>query len=107
MAHVRVVPADLSFVAASDTTIFTAAHEAGLRWPTICEGQGTCHTCVMRVVEGVANLSPIEAWEREGLQELGLGDESAEEPYRLACQARVHGDVVVRRAGVRANDPKG
>ena len=104
VAQVRVVPSEARFTAGAETTVFLAAHEAGIRWPTICGGQGTCHTCLMQVVDGSENLSAIETWEREGLDELGVTVNAAGEPYRLACQARVHGDVVVRKAGVRMID---
>jgi ferredoxin, 2Fe-2S len=107
MAQIRVVPSEVDFSAEPGTTVFAAAHDAGLRWPTVCGGQGSCHTCVMRVVEGAHNLSPVGTWEEEGLRELGLTDDTPEQPYRLACQAQVRGDVVVRKSGVRDNETKG
>jgi ferredoxin, 2Fe-2S len=79
-------------------TVFHAAVEAGFRWPTVCGGEGTCRTCYMSVVAGLESFAEPDDWEQEGLEDLPSSPVS---PLRLACQARVHGDAVVRKPGVK------
>lgn len=101
MPIVRVEPAGLELPAEAGQTIFAAAAAAGVRWPTVCGGVGTCRTCFVRVRRDQADrLSPVERWEREGLGELGLPD-GPDDVVRLACQARAEADVVVTKPGVR------
>jgi 2Fe-2S ferredoxin len=60
--------------------------------PMACGGNGICATCHVLVVEGLENLSPIEAKE-----DRCLGRLTGRLPgSRLSCQARVLGDVSVR-----------
>jgi hypothetical protein len=54
----------------------------------------------MEVVSGIARLSRMGRYERQNLVRQ-RGAASIEDPrLRLACQARVHGDVVVYKRGV-------
>jgi 2Fe-2S ferredoxin len=95
-----VQPTGVTLVVEVGETIFAAAEAAGYRWPTVCGGQGTCHTCFMKVLDGESGLDEVGPWEAEGLAELGpVGGDGA--PLRLACQARVRGDVTVFKRAVR------
>jgi ferredoxin len=69
------------------TTVLAAADALRVAIGRVCGGGGTCSTCRVLVVEGAGNLSPIE--ENEIAYDLGPN-------VRLACQARVLGDVGVR-----------
>jgi len=69
------------------TTVLEAADALRIPIGRVCGGQGTCSTCRVEVVSGAANLSPID--ENEIAYELGPN-------VRLACQARIQGDVGVR-----------
>jgi ferredoxin len=51
---------------------------------------GACGACMIRVKEGMKNLSEMEDDERDFLETM-----AADEDERLACQCRVLGDVVV------------
>ena len=51
---------------------------------------GACGACMIKVKEGMQNLSKMEDDERDFLETM-----AAEEDERLACQCRVLGDVVV------------
>ncbi|MFW0153049.1 2Fe-2S iron-sulfur cluster-binding protein [Mycobacterium sp. smrl_JER01] len=84
-------------------TIMAAAERSGYRWPTLCHGDGTCSICWVEVTEGAEQLSAIEDNERETL-ELLSPRLRATRTVRLACQARVNGDVTVRKPGVRPNE---
>ncbi len=55
--------------------------------------EGDCGTCLMQVLEGWNNLSSPSVLEDKILRELMAGKH-----YRLACQAQVLGDVVVKPA---------
>jgi len=52
---------------------------------------GACGICVIEVMEGAGNLSPCEEDEAALLEALGFQQRSV----RLACQCRLHGDIVI------------
>lgn len=66
-------------------------HADGVDWMHACGGKGRCTTCRMVVVRGAEELGPItdaeQKYRKEGLL---LNNE------RLACQAQVSSDLVVR-----------
>jgi ferredoxin len=72
---------------AAGTTVLAAADTLRVPIGRVCGGAGTCSTCRVEVVVGADNLSPLE--ENEIAYELGPN-------VRLACQARILGDVGVR-----------
>lgn len=91
------------------TTLRTAARNAGVAIDSICGERATCGKCKVIIQSGafthdnllsdISHLSPPDAgeqayWERrrKGLQAQGEDPDA----FRLSCQARVHGDVVVR-----------
>ena len=55
---------------------------------TNCGGYGQCGTCVVKIVEGMENLSPRTAFEQRKLKR-------KPDSYRLACQTTVNGSVSV------------
>jgi class 3 adenylate cyclase/hemoglobin-like flavoprotein len=57
-----------------------------------CGGHARCTTCRVRVLDGLANLSPRTDAERAIAEERGWDAFT-----RLACQTRVFGDVIVER----------
>lgn len=69
-------------------TILDAARELGLYIDSQCNGRGKCGRCRIRVVEGKAGPFTQEESEFISLTDKGLG-------YRLACMARVAGDMTV------------
>jgi len=104
MPKVTVRPESLVFDATSGETIMEAAWAHGLYWPTTCGGQGTCTSCACSVEEGAENLDEMGRSERRTLaEEMGEAAIKARR-LRLACQARVRGDVTVTKRGVRAED---
>jgi uncharacterized 2Fe-2S/4Fe-4S cluster protein (DUF4445 family) len=57
-------------------TLFDLADRRGIRLPTSCQRQGTCHECIVDVTQGLQALAPrtpAESFLRDS--------------YRLACQA--------------------
>ncbi len=85
-----------SFAIAEGQTILDATRGTGISIPHTCGGQGKCHTCRFRVVDGtVSEPNEIEA---SGAHKL--------DGCRLSCQNTVAGDVRLEFAGpVRVMDP--
>ncbi|MEO8456932.1 MAG: 2Fe-2S iron-sulfur cluster-binding protein [Chloroflexota bacterium] len=104
MAQVRVLPDDILIEAEDGQTIMDAAHVAGYYWPTTCGGQGICTSCVCIVEEGVPNLEPMGRGEHKTLAEDRSEATLASGKVRLACQARVRGEVTVTKRGVRREE---
>ncbi len=96
-----VEPSGIEFSVAAGETIFDAASRHGYKWPTVCGGLGTCRTCTLTVIEGAQNFQPVSDWEAEGLAEIDATWRGVDEPRRMACQAKISGDVRVRKPGVR------
>jgi 2Fe-2S ferredoxin len=96
-----VLPDELIIEADDGQTIMAAAHDLGLYWPTTCGGEGICTTCACMVEDGLDNLEPMGRGERKTLAEERGPEILASGKIRLACQARVHGDVTVTKRGVR------
>jgi len=53
-----------------------------------CGGYGQCGTCIVEIVAGIENLSPLTEVEKRKLKK-------KPDNYRLACQALVNGPVSV------------
>jgi ferredoxin len=73
--------------------LIIGAAAAGVILPQFCGGVAACTTCRVRVRAGASHLSPIELPEEEVLAESGILH-----THRLACQARVFGDVDIEVA---------
>lgn len=81
-------------------SLLEAAQKMGVELESLCGGAGSCGKCKVIIMEGnfprygvessMAHLSPVTR-EEMGLLEQGELDEG----YRLACLARVQGDLVV------------
>lgn len=98
MSRARVVlePGGGSAEAAAGETILEAALRAGLPIFHACGGQGLCSTCRVAVMEGDEVCG--EQLEARTPVESRMAERLVFPPaIRLACQARVRGDVVVRR----------
>ena len=99
--RIRIEPSGIEIDAAEGETVMAAATRHGLRWPTICGGQGTCRTCYLVVIGGEEHFAPAGPGEEAAVAELRRSLGRRAEPIRLACQAGVAGDVVVSKYGVR------
>jgi len=72
-------------------TLLSCAGEMGVRVSQVCGGDGACGTCRVEVVEGWDNLTaptPDETYKE------------IDPPYRLSCQAKLKGDVIVKVAKI-------
>lgn len=100
---VEVRPSGLHFEVAADETVFQAAARAGLRWPTVCGGNGTCGTCVSTVIDGDEHCSPVGAHEQETFAVVLR--QRDRQGRRLVCQLRITGPVTLSKRGVRPKSP--
>ena len=105
MPRIRITPLDREIEAREGDTIMEAAWADGLYWPTTCGGQGICTSCACVIEDGADNLDERGRSERRTLAEERGEAALNDGKLRLACQARVRGDVVVRKAGVRPARP--
>jgi ferredoxin len=72
-------------------TILACAMDMNVRLSHVCGGDGACGTCRVEVVEGWSNLTaptPDETYKE------------IDPPYRLGCQAKLTGDVVLKVARI-------
>jgi len=73
-------------------TITEASQELGVDIESVCGGRGICGKCKVRIIEGSPkkNLSPLGEAEKKI-----FSPQQQHDSYRLACQARINGDVIV------------
>jgi len=76
---------------AAGKTLLSIAKELDVKVSSVCGGDGACGTCRIEVVDGWDQLSPPTP--DETYKEL-------EEPYRLSCQSKLLGDVIVKVAKI-------
>jgi 2Fe-2S ferredoxin len=91
MSKVTFYPYGKSGEIPDGTSLLDAAEKLGLQMRHDCGGFATCSTCRVWVVEGMPNLTEIDLDEENMLEEAHLPA-----PFRLSCQAKIQGDVVVR-----------
>ena len=100
MPRLRVEPLGIEIEVENLATVMEAAEHAGFYWPIGCDRNGECTNCAMEVISGLGRLSGMGRYERLNLRRQ-RGPRGADDPrLRLACQARVLGDVVVYKRGV-------
>jgi 2Fe-2S ferredoxin len=89
---ISILPDDLSTEIMTGTSLLKCAELMGIDLLHSCGGVAACTTCRVVVRAGKENLSPIEPAEAEVLSESGILHS-----HRLACQARILGDVIFER----------
>lgn len=100
MPRIRVEPLGIEVEAPAGETVMDGVCAQGYFWPIGCDRIGECTNCAMEVISGVGRLSTMGRYERQNLIRQ-RGPRSVEDPrLRLACQARVLGDIVVYKRGV-------
>jgi ferredoxin, 2Fe-2S len=72
-------------------SVLDAAEKLGMEMRHDCGGFATCSTCRIWVVEGAPNLTEVDLDEENMLEEASLAP-----PFRLSCQAKIQGDVIVQ-----------
>ncbi len=90
---IKILPDNESFKIAKTETILEASLAAEIPHAHACGGNGKCSSCRVLVVEGVENCAARTENEKILAESLGFGD-----TMRLACQTKVLGPTVVKRA---------
>lgn len=93
-------PSGLAKEALTDTTLLSAAHDAGVAIRSLCGGNGNCRQCWVRVVEGSHSKHGIEC-SADNISELTEIEQRIQTRLprfagmRLACRTKLMGDVLV------------
>ncbi len=90
MPSVTFQPSGARVDCADGESVFEIGRRAGVEISTACVGKATCGLCRVKILDGEAHLTPLNAAEKKH-----LGNVYFITKTRLACQARVSGDVVV------------
>ena len=99
---VHLEPSGLSFTANHGQLMMAAANQAGLFWPTVCGGEARCIVCAFTLTADAAkSLEPATDMETQALARGGRTPDT----HRLACQAKVIGDVTVQVKRVATAKP--
>ncbi|MEB3151630.1 MAG: 2Fe-2S iron-sulfur cluster-binding protein [Sphaerospermopsis sp.] len=94
MGNIKFVKEEKEVVAATGANLRLKAMQNGIDiykfWGkmTNCGGYGQCGTCIVEIVEGMDNLSPLTDAENRILNRKPAN-------YRLACQTLVNGPITV------------
>ncbi len=90
MPKITFYPSKICGEVPSGTSILDASEKLGLQMRHDCGGFATCSTCRVFVHEGMRNLSEVDLDEENMLEEAKLVA-----PYRLSCQTKILGEVIV------------
>lgn len=82
-------PAGWTFPADAETTILRAAEQAGIELPSSCRN-GTCRSCICRVLEGAGRVRHLVEWP-------GLSLEEKRDGYILPCVAVALEDLTIEQ----------
>jgi uncharacterized 2Fe-2S/4Fe-4S cluster protein (DUF4445 family) len=83
--EVEYLPSGTTAHVPEGTTLFNAAHWAGLPIESTCGGRATCGKCKVRVLSGAAEPTPADH------RHLSAGEIG--EGWRLSCQSAIAGDT--------------
>ncbi len=84
--EVTYLPSEKKVRVPEGTTLFNAAHWAGLPIESTCGGRGTCGKCGVKVLEGEAELS---------LADYRHLSDKLDDGWRLSCQCPINGPMTV------------
>jgi len=62
---------------------------------TICGGKAICGKCVVKILRGKENLSPLKERESMRLKSLNMDVPEGKAVYRLACQTHIRRDITI------------
>jgi 2Fe-2S ferredoxin len=94
MSKVTFYPSGKSGEVPEKKSLLEAAQFLGVPLAHECGGFASCSTCRVVVMGGHENLTGIEFEEEDMMDLAGLHP-----PHRLACQAKILGDVTVQIPG--------
>ncbi len=91
MPRVTFADVEKSGVFAAGDTLLRCALALDVKISRVCGGDGACGTCRIEIIEGWDQLTsptPDETYKE------------MEPPYRLSCQSKLIGDVIVKVAKI-------
>jgi uncharacterized 2Fe-2S/4Fe-4S cluster protein (DUF4445 family) len=93
-------PSGLRGKVADGSTILNAARQLGVSLESVCGGKGACGKCKIKIEEGDYPKYGIQSsvaatTTRNEVNAKFLNKQQLKQNYRLACQTKIHGDVVV------------
>jgi adenylate cyclase len=92
LASVYVLPDQRLIECRPGQSVLDSALRAGIAYAHACGGRAACSTCRMVVVEGDEACGPRTTREQLIAERLSFGP-----GFRLACQARITGNITIRR----------
>lgn len=92
MPKLKFLPDGRAFEVPAGQDVLSAALEHGVTIDHACGGHGACSSCHLYVEEGMENTSPSTDEEQDRI-DLAVAPRLNS---RLACQAKIRGDMVVR-----------
>ncbi|MEW5975535.1 MAG: 2Fe-2S iron-sulfur cluster-binding protein [Acidobacteriota bacterium] len=92
LLSVTILPEGMKVLVPAGASLLEAALSGGIEILHSCGGVPACTTCRVEICAGKENLSRMSLPEQELLRESGILHS-----HRLACQARVSGDVRIKR----------
>lgn len=92
MALITFLPDQQKVESSEAETLLEVAQRADIPITHVCQGNGRCSTCRVQIIEGQENVSPPSDSEKLIAVQMGFG-----ETIRLACQAKIIGDITIRR----------
>jgi ferredoxin len=95
MTHkIKFTDRDVEVEAEDGQSILQALLNSGVDWMHACGGFCNCTTCRVKIEEGMEDLSEQQQDEKNTLRRF-QGEEVLDGPFRLSCQAEVHGDIKI------------
>jgi adenylate cyclase len=88
MHRVHLHPSGIDVLVPAGSTVLDAVRAAGLPLARACGAKALCGRCGVRLRAGAGHLDPESPAERRGKHRNRL-----EPQLRLACQARIRGDI--------------
>lgn len=102
MPRVTIVNNDKTIESSMARSLLVSLLSEEIPIETICGGKAICGKCLLRIVEGLGNLSPVR--ERERLRLAALG---ADSDMRLACQSHAGRDITIEIINYLGKEKKG
>lgn len=98
MTTARIEPLGETILLRAGETLMRAGQRAGLRWPTLCQGQGLCAQCWVKVTAGGAALGEPSTRELRALRIVPAPHQGPD--TRLACQIAPDAPITVSRVQI-------
>ena len=98
--NVIFTPTGISGVVEAGSSLLSASRQLGVDLASVCGGNGQCTRCIIQLGRGEFTKHQIHSQENHlsaitSSEKQKLTDSDLKKGYRLACQAKILGDVVI------------